>query len=153
MVCISKSTRLQCTPVTKVSYVVNCGNQWLLTAMYFVCITVCKSSCFRNQFMSVFPTGVQIFAICTWARRKIGIKSQCCAYFQNSSSHAGVQSKPNRGSVQPEDRLIIHSLISLITLIVIDICACMHKHLDINLWSTYTDITMKACNAKGNRNQ
>ena len=54
-------------------------------------------------------------------------------------------------SAQPEDTLIIHSLISLHTLIMID------KHLYVHLWSQHTDRIMHAllphtCNAKGNRN-
>ena len=56
----------------------------------------------------------------------------------------GRPTRPNRGSVQPEDTLIIHSLISLHTLIVIDIHACMQAHLDIHVWSMYTDKTIKA---------
>lgn len=54
-------------------------------------------------------------------------------------------------SAQPEDTLIIHSLISLHTLIMLD------KHLYVHLWSQHTDRIMHAllphtCNAKGNRN-
>ena len=49
-------------------------------------------------------------------------------------------SRPNLivDSVQPEDTLIIHSLISLHTRIMID------KHLYIHLWSQPTDRTMQA---------
>ena len=137
--------------------------------------------------------------ICVW--RKIARKSQRCAYFQNTPSHAGVEKiivlclfseqkiiffylfsyyfkqiiicspvcifKTLQvmplivHRVQPEDTLIIHSLISLHTLIMID-KRTMHLFAAAPLRLTYSffegdDNTMQVsaphtCNAKGNRN-